>query len=63
MDLKKLDKHILLCKKNLKSDLVICCATCPFEEEIVRNYHELGVLFVTKRINIKRKEFKNERDA
>jgi hypothetical protein len=30
-----------LCKRNLKSNRVKCCAQCPFEEEIVSQYPEL----------------------
>jgi hypothetical protein len=41
MDIKKLNNHIKLCKRNLKSNRVKCCAQCPFEEEIVSQYPEL----------------------
>ena len=49
MDKTKLEKHINLCKRNLKSSRVKCCAGCPFEEEIVSQYPELKVLFEQKR--------------
>lgn len=49
MDKVKLLIHIKLCKKNLKSSRVKCCATCPFEEEILRVYPELALLFMDKR--------------
>ena len=49
MDRDKLTKHVKLCKKNLKSKRVICCGTCPFEEEIVKEYPELKQLFEEKR--------------
>jgi hypothetical protein len=49
MDKKKLSKHILLCRKNLKSNRVKCCITCPFEEEIVDEYPEMKELFIRKR--------------
>lgn len=49
MDLEKLKIHIKLCRKNLKSKRVKCCANCPFEEEIVKHYPELEIMFITKR--------------
>ena len=52
MDKKRLESHIRLCRKNLKSDRVKCCADCPFEEEIVAEYPELQELFERKRLDI-----------
>lgn len=52
-DLRKLERHVRLCRRNLKSDRVRCCATCPFEEEIVTQYPELGKLFEEKRQNVR----------
>ena len=49
LDLEKLAVHVGLCRKNLKSKRVKCCANCPFEEEIVEYYSELGTMFITKR--------------
>lgn len=49
MDITKLKNHIKLCSRNLKSDRVKCCASCPFEDEIVSFYQELKKLFVEKR--------------
>ena len=50
MDKSKLDTFVSrLCRKNLNSDRVKCCAQCPFEEEITKAYPELGRLFVHKR--------------
>jgi hypothetical protein len=52
MDLEKLENHVKLCKKNLKSGRVKCCATCPFEGEIVSVYPDLKILFEDKRDKI-----------
>jgi hypothetical protein len=49
MDVARLRKHVKLCVKNLKSSRVKCCAGCPFEEEIVREYPDLKKLFQEKR--------------
>lgn len=49
MNATKLKEHVKLCKKNLKSKRVRCCANCPFEEEIVGCFPELKVLFIEKR--------------
>jgi hypothetical protein len=48
MDLKRLEKHIKLCKRNLNNKKIKCCAICPFEEQIISVYPELKRLFVTK---------------
>lgn len=53
MNLKKLEKHVKLCKKNLKSNRVKCCAECAFEDNIVKHYPELKVLFDKKRKQIR----------
>ena len=45
----KLKDHIRLCRRNLKSGRVKCCAQCPFEDEIAGAYPELRVLFNRKR--------------
>lgn len=49
MDRKRLEKHIRLCRRNLKDGRTKCCATCPFEEEILSAYPELEELFEAKR--------------
>jgi len=49
MNKTKLSNHVKLCRKNLRSDRVKCCADCPFEEEITREYPELKMLFELKR--------------
>ena len=49
MDVQKLRQHIKLCKRNLKSERVKCCAQCPFEEEIIQEYPELKKKFIEKR--------------
>lgn len=49
MILSKMEKHIKLCQRNLKSNRVKCCANCPFEEEITAIWPELAKLFVEKR--------------
>lgn len=49
VDRDKLTTHIRLCKRNLRSDRVQCCASCPFEEEILLVYPELKKMFQRKR--------------
>ena len=49
MNNERLQVHVRLCRRNLKSDRVICCATCPFEEEITQEYPEMIELFERKR--------------
>ena len=53
MDIERLKKHIRLCKRNLHNRRVKCCATCPFEEEILEHYPELWNDFVGKRVELK----------
>jgi hypothetical protein len=53
-DRKKLEKHVHLCIRNLASDRVKCCATCPFEDQIVAAYPELRGWFRNKRRRIRR---------
>jgi len=53
MDKKKLKRHIKLCRRNLSSKRVKCCAYCPFEEEIIKYYPELALLFREKRRSMK----------
>lgn len=53
MDLVKLKKHVKLCKRNLKDKRTRCCANCPFEEEIVLTFPELGLLFDEKKEQVK----------
>ena len=60
MDKVKLANHVKLCTKNLKSNGVICCAYCPFEEEIIKEYPILRTLFVLKRAHLTQKKA-NER--
>jgi hypothetical protein len=45
----KLKEHIKLCRRNLKSKRVKCCAQCPFEDEITGMYPELRAMFEAKR--------------
>jgi hypothetical protein len=45
----KLATHIKLCRRNLKSDRVKCCGSCPFEDIIVSFDPELHPLFVAKK--------------
>ena len=54
MNKERLKKHVKLCKKNLKSDRVVCCAGCPFEEEITKEYPEMEELFRKKQKYAKR---------
>jgi len=49
LDEERLKEHIKLCKRNLKRADVVCCATCPFEQEIVSFYPELQEAFDNKR--------------
>ena len=49
MDVKRLEDHVKLCRHNLASSRVKCCAACPFEEEIIAQYPQLAVLFERKR--------------
>ena len=41
--------HIKLCKRNLKTKRIKCCALCPFEEEILSIFPELSKAFIDKR--------------
>lgn len=45
----RLRGHIRLCKSNLRSPRVKCCAGCPFEEIIVSEFPELKNAFRAKR--------------
>jgi len=45
----RLERHIKLCKRNLNTDRVKCCATCPWEDEIAVRYPELITKFQRKR--------------
>lgn len=49
MNADRLAHHVALCRRNLCSPRVKCCAGCPFEEEIVAAYPELAALFKAKR--------------
>jgi len=49
MDINKLQIHVNLSRKNLKSSRVKCFVTCPFEEEIVKVFPDLQVLFDQER--------------
>jgi hypothetical protein len=49
MDIKKLGQHVKLCRKNLSSKGVKCCAMCLFEEETVEQYSKLAKRFEQKR--------------
>jgi len=45
MNRKKLEKHIKLCRRNLKNVKVKCCLDCPFKEIIVQYHPEMNILF------------------
>jgi len=45
-----LKNHIKLCKTNLKRDNIKCCLSCPFEEEIVKEYPEMADMFHSARV-------------
>jgi hypothetical protein len=46
----RLKKHVdTLCRRNLKSDRVKCCAQCPFEDDITELYPGLESDFERKR--------------
>jgi len=49
----RLLEHFKLCKKNLKSKRVKCCAKCPFEKIITYFFPELEELFERKREGLK----------
>lgn len=55
MNFFKLQKHIKLCIKNLKSKRVMCCSQCPFEEDILAYYPNLKGLFEAKRREVDKK--------
>jgi hypothetical protein len=61
MNLDKLKIHIKLCKRNLKSTRVKCCNNCPFEEEILRHYPALKILFNRKRLRSENERTLNDR--
>lgn len=49
----RLDEHVEgLCKRNLRSKRVKCCAKCPFEDDIVERYPDLQEQFDAKRTAI-----------
>jgi len=54
IDIKKLEKHVKLCKRNLNSKRVICCASCPFEDIIIKYYPDLKEKFYNKREELKK---------
>lgn len=58
MDIEKLKTHIKLCRKNLKSKRVKCCADCPFEEEILFYYPEMKSMFAEKRNFLEQEKIK-----
>lgn len=45
----RLEKHLKLCRKNLGDKRVRCCASCPFEDELVSARPEMKKLFMAKR--------------
>lgn len=51
MNLKRLEKHIKICKKNLKNNRIKCCALCPFEEDICFYYPDMKDMFIQKRVH------------
>ena len=52
MNKERLEKHIKLCRRNLRSTRVKCCTTCPFKEEILSIYPELAIGFYRKESNL-----------
>lgn len=50
----KLERHVRLCRRNLHSERVKCCAACPFEQIIVSYFPDLQILFDKKRETIKK---------
>jgi len=52
VDQERLHKHIKLCRRNLRSNRVQCCATCPFEDFVVAHSPDLKGLFEAKRKRI-----------
>jgi len=51
----RLENHIKLCRRNLRSERVVCCASCPFENDILSVYPELKMEFSEKRAFVKRR--------
>ena len=50
----RLDKFVhRLCIKNLRSQRVKCCASCPFEDQITAEYPHLAALYEAKRKRIR----------
>lgn len=49
IDLDKLSKRIKLCRRNLKSKRVKCCAACPFEDIIVYQFPKMKEMFRSKK--------------
>lgn len=53
VDEAKMGNHLKLCRKNLKSSRVVCCASCPFEKLIVGYDIGMAGMFDAKRIKLK----------
>ena len=49
----KMKTHLKLCRKNLKSSRVVCCASCPFEDVIVGYDVGMEPLFKAKKALIR----------
>lgn len=52
VELSKLENHVRLCRRNLRSNKVKCCATCPFENIICEIYPDMKKLFERKRARL-----------
>jgi len=50
VDRARLDSHVRLCRRNLRSKRVACCASCPFEKLIVGHDAGMAPLFEAKRL-------------
>lgn len=55
MNQQLLENHVKLCKRNLHSKRVKCCARCPFEEEITKFRPDFIMLFRLKRLHLANK--------
>lgn len=53
----RLEKHLKLCARNLKSNRVKCCASCPWEDEIVAARPQWLRYFESKRKRLKEIEW------
>jgi hypothetical protein len=51
----RLANHVRLCGRNLRSDRVVCCASCPFEDDLTYYFPDLAKLFARKRASLRAK--------